>query len=40
MWLKPNFSDRIYHFLEKCLLILPNWLILYLFKKIEYARKS
>lgn len=33
----PNFSDRIYHLLEKILLILPNSFILFLFKKLEYS---
>lgn len=31
-----SFSDRIYYLLENILLILPNSLILFLFKKIEY----
>ncbi|GHW02768.1 hypothetical protein AGMMS50249_5540 [candidate division SR1 bacterium] len=33
--LKPTFSDRMYHFLEKYLLLLPSWLILWLFTKLE-----
>lgn len=38
MWLKPSFSDKIYIFLEQVLLILPNFVILYLFKKLEYKK--
>ncbi len=35
-WLQPSFSDKVYHFLEHCLLLLPNRLILWLFKKLTY----
>lgn len=34
--IKPSISDKVYHFLEKCLLFLPSFIILYLFKKVEY----
>ena len=33
---QKSFSDKIYHLLEKILLILPNSFILFLFKKLEY----
>jgi len=36
MWLKPTLSDRFHIFLEKCLLILPNSLIVWLFKLLKY----
>ena len=35
-WIKPSISDRIYIFLEKCLLMLPSNTILWLFKILEY----
>lgn len=35
-WLKPNFWDNIYIFLENILLFLPDSLVLFLFKKLEY----
>ncbi len=35
-WLQASISDKIYHFIEYCLLLLPNSLILWLFKKLEY----
>ena len=35
-WIKPSLSDRIYIFLEKCLLMLPSNIILWLFKFLEY----
>jgi len=35
-WLKPNFWDKFHIFLETILLFLPNSLILFLFKKLEY----
>lgn len=38
-WLKANFSDKIYHFLEKILLFLPEKFVLFLFKKLEYDKK-
>ncbi len=34
--IKPNFSDRFYHFLERILLFFPDRFILFLFKKLEY----
>ncbi len=34
--IKASFSDRVYHFLEKILLLFPDFLILWLFKKLEY----
>lgn len=37
--LKANFSDKIYHFLEKILLFLPEKFVLFLFKKLEYDKK-
>lgn len=37
-WLKPSFWDILYIFLEKLLLFLPNKLILWLFKKLEYRK--
>ena len=37
-WLKPSFSDLVYINLEKFLLFLPNSLILFLFKKLEYTK--
>lgn len=38
--ISPNTSDKIYHILEKCLLLLPNRLILFLFKNIEYSNEK
>lgn len=35
-WIKPTTSDKIYHLLEKWLLVLPSGLILRLFKKLTY----
>ena len=35
-WIKPSISDRIYIFLEKCLLMLPSNIILWLFKILNY----
>ena len=35
-WIKSNFSDKIYLFLEYVLLLFPTSFILYLFKRIEY----
>lgn len=37
--IKPSFSDKIYHFLEKILIFLPNNFVLFLFKKLEYDKK-
>lgn len=37
-WIKANFSDKIYHILEKSLLFLPNSFIMWLFKKLEYRK--
>lgn len=36
--LLPTRSDKIYHFLERCLLWLPNTVIFWLFKQIEYHK--
>lgn len=36
IWIKPSISDRIYIFLEKCLLMLPSNIILWLFKILSY----
>ena len=35
-WIKPSISDRVYIFLEKCLLLLPSNVILWLFKLLNY----
>lgn len=37
--IKASFSDKIYHFLEKILLFLPQNFVLFLFKKLEYDKK-
>ena len=37
-WIKSSFSDKIYHFLEKILLFIPENFILWLFKKLEYNK--
>ena len=36
LWIKPSLSDRIYILLEKCLLILPSNIVLWLFKILNY----
>jgi glycosyltransferase involved in cell wall biosynthesis len=36
LWIKPSISDRIYIFLEKCLLMLPSNIVLWLFKILSY----
>lgn len=36
LWIKPSISDRIYIFLEQCLLMLPSNIILWLFKLLNY----
>lgn len=36
LWIKASISDRIYIFLEKCLLMLPSNLIMWLFKILTY----
>ena len=36
LWIKPSISDRIYIFLEKCLLMLPSNIVLWLFKILNY----
>ncbi len=36
LWIKPSISDRIYIFLEQCLLMLPSNIILWLFKILNY----
>ena len=36
LWIKPSLSDRIYIFLEKCLLLLPSNMIMWLFKVLTY----
>lgn len=35
-WIIPSISDRIYIFLEKCLLMLPSNIVLWLFKILNY----
>ena len=37
-WIKSNFSDKIYLFLESLLLLFPRGLVIFLFKKIEYKK--
>lgn len=37
-WLRPTISDRIYLICEHILLVLPNSLIVFLFKKFTYKR--
>ena len=39
-WIRANFWDKIYWFCEKILLILPNFMIMYLFKKLEYRKNE
>ena len=36
LWIKANMSDRIYNFLERCLLLLPADVIMWLFKVLTY----
>lgn len=36
LWIEPSISDRVYIFLEKCLLLLPSNIILWLFKILSY----
>lgn len=37
--IKPDFSDKIYHFLEKILLFFPDFFIFWLFQKYTYSQK-
>lgn len=39
-WIKPTISDLIFILAEILLLLLPNKVILFLFKKLEYGRKK